>query len=295
MRLIGHLKNEASAKTFSGYLVSKEIRNLVEPDAEGWAIWIHSEDQLEAGQQALAAYVQDASDPKYQIASQKALALDVVRQREEAKAAKRIRGPDQIWSRSGLAPLTLSLIGISVVVTLGIGLDPTFHDIRWLAISQVDFGFLLEVRAGQVWRLITPIFIHFGPLHLLFNMLWLRDLGAMIEVRQGMPKFALLVVVLGITSNIGQYLWDGPSFGGMSGVLYGLFGYIWLRSQCDPSSGLGLSPATVWSMMIWFFLCIFGVFGMVSNEVHVANGAHAVGLIVGALWGAAPMAKRLLP
>lgn len=290
MRLIGHLKEEASAKTFSGYLVSKEIRNLVEPDAEGWAIWIHSEDQLEAGQQALAAYLQDASDPKYQIASQKALAIEAVRQREDAKAAKRIRGPDQIWSHSGLAPLTLSLIGISVVVTLGIGLDPTFHDIRRLAISQVvGFGFLPEVRAGQVWRLITPIFVHFGPLHLLFNMLWLRDLGAMIEVRQGMPKFALLVVVLGITSNIGQYLWDGPFFGGMSGVLYGLFGYIWLRSQCDPNSGLGLSPTTVWSMMIWFFLCLFGVLGM------VANGAHAVGLIVGALWGAAPMAKRLLP
>ncbi len=287
MRLIGHLKNEASAKTFSGYLVSRDIRNLVEPDAEGWAVWINSEDQIEAGQQALAAYLQNPSDPKYQTGSQAAEAIERQKRREEAAAAKRIHDRDRIWSRSGLAPLTLSLIAISVGVTLGIGLDPKFHDIRWLSIQGESFGFLPEVRTGQVWRLISPIFVHFGPLHLLFNMLWLRDLGSMIEVRQGMPKLALLVVVLGITSNLGQYLLDGPYFGGMSGVLYGLFGYIWLRSQCDPNSGLGLSTTTVWSMMIWFFLCLFGV---IEN---VAKGTHAVGLIVGVLWGAAPMAKRL--
>ena len=40
MRLIGHLKNEASANTLADYLVSVDIRNQVEPDAEGWAIFV---------------------------------------------------------------------------------------------------------------------------------------------------------------------------------------------------------------------------------------------------------------
>jgi GlpG protein len=286
MRLIGHLKNEASAKTFSGFLVSRDIRNLVETDAEGWAVWILSEDQLEAGQQALAAYLQNPGDPKYQNALQAAEAIGRQQRREEAKAAKRIHDRDRIWTRSGLAPLTLSLIGISVVVTLVVGLNPSFYDIRWLAISRVRMGSLPEVQSGQVWRLITPIFIHFGPLHLLFNMFWLRDFGAMIEVRQGMPKLALLVVVLGVASNLGQYLIGGPYFGGMSGVLYGLFGYIWLRSLTDPASGLALSATTVWTLLIWFFLCLFNVIG------SVANGTHAVGLVLGVLWGAAPMARK---
>jgi GlpG protein len=286
MRLIGHLKDEASAKTFSGFLVSKDIRNLVEPDAEGWAVWIHSEDQIEAGQLALATYQQNPNDPKYQAASRAAETIERQQRNEEAKAAKRIHDRDRIWTRSGLAPLTLTLIGISVAVTLGVGLDPSVYDMRWLIISRPGMEFLAEVRSGQVWRLITPIFIHFGPMHLLFNMLWLRDLGAMIEIRQGMPKLALLVVVLGVASNLGQYLFWGPIFGGMSGVLYGLFGYIWLRGQCDPASGLALSSMTVWMMMIWFFLCLFGV---IQN---VANGTHAVGLLVGMLWGAAPMARK---
>jgi GlpG protein len=287
MRLIGHLKNEASAKAFSGYLASMNVLNLVEADAEGWAVWIHSEDQIESGQQALAAYLQNPADKKYQLASQAAEVMERQRRREEAKAAKRIHDRDRIWARSGLAPLTLSLIGVTVAVSLAIGLNPTPYDVRWLSISNGGMEFLAEVRAGQVWRLITPIFIHYGPLHLLFNMLWLSDLGAMVEKRQGMLKLAVLVLILAIGSNLGQYWVDGPFFGGMSGVVYGLFGYIWLRGQCDPASGLTLSPTTVWMMLAWYFLCLFGFIG------HVANTAHTVGLVLGVLWGAAPMARKL--
>jgi GlpG protein len=286
MRLIGHLKNEAAAKTFSGYLASLDIRNLVEPDAEGWAVWIHSEDQIEPGQQALAAFAQNPTDKKYQTASQAAEAMERQRRREDAKAAKRIHDRDSIWAKSNLAPLTLSLIGACVVVTLVIGFYPNFNDYHWLAIDDLRFGILTEARAGQVWRLLTPIFVHLSPLHLIFNMIWLRDLGGMIEIRQGWLKLTLLVVVTGIASNLGQYFWDGPYFGGMSGVLYGLFGYIWLRSQCDPASGLGLLSSTIWIMMGWYVACLTGYLG------PVANAAHTVGLVVGVLWGAAPMAKR---
>jgi len=286
MRLIGHLKNEDSAKTFSGYLVSQDIRNLVEPDADGWAVWIHSEDQIEPGQQALAAFERNPTDKKYQSAALTALAKENQLRRDAEKAEKRFHDRDRIWFKASFAPLTLSLIGVCVLVTLMIGFYPTFHDFHRLAIDDLRFGFLLEVRDGQVWRLLTPIFVHMSPLHLIFNMFWLRDLGGMIETRQGMFKLALLVVVIGIASNLGQYKMDGPNFGGMSGVIYGLFGYIWLRSQCDPASGLGLSSSTVWVMVLWYFACLTGYVG------PVANTAHTIGLVVGVVWGAAPMANR---
>ena len=65
---------------------------------------------------------------------------------------------------------------------------------------------LPEIRHGQLWRLITPIFIHFGPLHIFFNMLWLRDLGSMIEGRQSSWRLALLVLVIAAVLQPGPVL-----------------------------------------------------------------------------------------
>ncbi len=289
MRLIGHLKNEAFARTFADYLASLDIRNLVEPDAEGWAVWIYSEDQIESGQKALAAYLQDPTDAKYQLAAKAAALLQRRQQRQEEAAARRLHTRDHIWSRSGRAPVTLALIGVCVAVALLDGLNPTSRNVYWLWFSASGGGVMEDLRAGQVWRLLTPIFIHFNLMHIFFNMLWLHDLGGQIETRQGTAKLALMVVLLGIGSNIGQYFWAGPGqlFGGMSGVVYALLGYIWMRSRCDPSSGLALSSATVWMMLVWFFLCLFHIIP------DVANGAHGAGLVLGMLWGAAPLAGKI--
>jgi GlpG protein len=101
----------------------------------------------------------------------------------------------------------------------------------------------------------------------------------MIEARQGTLQLALLVVVIAGLSNFGQYYVSGPIFGGMSGVVYGLLGYIWIRGKFDPGSGLFLHPSTVNMMLIWFVLCYTNLLG------PVANTAHAVGLIAGIAWG----------
>jgi GlpG protein len=287
MRLIGHLKNEANAKTFGGYLSSLEIRNMVEPDSDGWAVWIYSEDQVEKGNLALTDYLQNPADRKYQTGAETAAIAEQRQQREQADFAKRVRTAEQIFKRSDAAPLTLSLIIICVGVMLIGGFNPSFANVHWLLMSETGYGFLPEVRSGQVWRLITPIFIHFSLTHILFNMWMLYDFGRMLEISQGTKKFALLVVVIGIGSNLGQYIIGGPGFGGFSGVLYGMFGYIWVRSQCEPSSGLMLSSMTVIIMLVWFFICLFGMMG------PVANGAHAVGFVMGMIWGAFPMFGKM--
>jgi len=138
---------------------------------------------------------------------------------------------------------------------------------------------LPEVRHGEVWRLITPIFIHFGVLHLLFNMLWLMDLGAQVEYRQGTARLGWLVLVLALACNLGQFLVSGPNFGGMSGVVYGLIGYIWLRGTRDPASGLYLDKRNFFLAIAWFVYCYTGFAGPIGNT------AHAVGLAVGLSWG----------
>jgi GlpG protein len=139
-----------------------------------------------------------------------------------------------------------------------------------------------QIAAGEVWRLFTPILLHFSLLHLVFNLLWLYDLGGQIEQVKG--RLALLLLVLGSAalSNAAQNLTNGPNFGGMSGVNYALFGFIWMRQRFRPLEGLGLGPNTVPLMLGWLVVCMAGWVG------SVANTAHFVGLAVGVASGLAP-------
>ena len=61
-------------------------------------------------------------------------------------------------------------------------------------------------------------------------------------------------------SNIGQYFLGGASiFGGLSGVVYGLLGFIWVSSNIAPSSILSLPQGLIGFMLIWLFLGISGI------------------------------------
>src|SRR5262249_47175739 len=170
----------------------------------------------------------------------------------------------------GFGALTFALILICIVVFIVSKFGDDWNAIHSLFISERlaghrDFGaMLVEVRHGQIWRLFTPAIIHLGWLHIIFNVLWLRDLGSMIEARQGTLQLAILVLVLAVCSNFGQYYVSGPRFGGMSGVVYGLLGYIWIRGRFDPGSGLFLHPTTVNMMLIWFVLCYTNLLGLVA-------------------------------
>ena len=298
MRMIGQLENEASARVFSDFLYAQGIENQTELERSGaWALWIHAEEQMDAAKALLDEYRANPRDPKYQEASR--VAEEKWRREEKANAAAQKRFHDRgklfsFGSRVGF--LTGVLIAISVAVALFSSFGYNLKPILWLFISEhpVEGGLLaqirglIEIRHGEVWRLVTPMFVHFGPAHLFFNMLWLLDLGTMIERRQSPRTLLALVLIIAALSNFGQYLRQGPSFGGMSGVVYGLIGYIWLRGKYDPAAGLFLHSSTVTMAVIWFVLCLVGVIP------HVANAAHSVGFGVGIAWGfiSAMIAKR---
>ncbi len=182
-----------------------------------------------------------------------------------------------------LGPISVLLIAVSVGVALYSSLGSDTHRLLPLFISLAPAsdpaGVLPEIRHGEVWRLLTPMFVHFGLIHILFNMLWVKDIGGAIEHRDGSKQLVAMVVAIALCSNVGQYFVNGPFFGGMSGVVYGLFGYVWLRSLLDPRSGYYMPGQTVLVMLIWFVLCLLGIIP------HVANAAHGFGLLVGAAWG----------
>jgi GlpG protein len=149
-----------------------------------------------------------------------------------------------------------------------------------------------EIDAGQLWRLVTPIFMHFSIAHILFNMWMLYDLGTLIERQMGSRWFVLLVLAIALPSNFAQYL-CGPTggvFGGMSGVVFGLFGYAWIRGRLDPTCGLYLRPDVVFWIMAWFGLCALGGTFNVGN---VANWAHGGGLAAGVAIGYLAYRRKL--
>jgi GlpG protein len=189
-----------------------------------------------------------------------------------------------------VGPLTVALIAISVAVAIFSRLGQNDDILGGLFITQYrlrdGYGALPEIVHGQVWRLLTPIFIHLGIMHLVFNMLWLKDLGSMIEKLVSTRLLLAQVIVIGVASNLGQYYFAGPFFGGMSGVVYGLLGYVWMKSRFDPASGLFLDKQTVIWMIGWFFLCVAKVIP------SVANYAHGVGLVIGMIWGFASAKMR---
>src|SRR5262249_27422424 len=136
-----------------------------------------------------------------------------------------------------------------------------------------------EISDGQVWRLVTPIFLHGGWLHLLFNMLWLFELGGMIEILEGPRKLATLMLVLAVLATTAQYMLSGPSFLGMSGVVYGLLGYVWMMSRHHAGTRYVMPTQTVYFMLVWLVVCLVGIIP------NVANAEHVVGFVVGTAWG----------
>lgn len=137
-----------------------------------------------------------------------------------------------------------------------------------------------QIIGGQVWRLVTPAFLHFGAVHLIFNMMWLWTLGSMLETYLRKVKFVLLFVAIAVISNIAQASAGGTNFGGMSGVVYGLFGFVIVHGKLHPMGGLQMNPGTVRYMLIWLVVCFTGVVG------PVANWAHVFGLLAGGAIGA---------
>ena len=292
MRSIGRLPNEDLAATFNEVLEGHGIGNSIRNTGDGdWEVWVDSEDQLDQARGLLERFVADPGRGDFSAAVDQAR----LRKRVEVEAKKQDRHKvvdrRQMFpsmDRSSFGRLTLAMIIISVLVAVVSQLGEDLTHIRVLFITDIEpFGdrvrfstlFLPEVLSGQVWRLVTPMFIHFGIMHVLFNMLWLKDLGSMIERVHGTLVFALMVVTMAVASNMAQYLMSTPLFGGMSGVVYGLLGYIWLRGRLDPGRGLFINKSTMIMMLIWFVACWTGVLG------PIANWAHTAGLVVGLGWG----------
>lgn len=138
-----------------------------------------------------------------------------------------------------------------------------------------------NLREGQYWRALTPIFLHFGAIHIVFNALWLWFLGTRIESVFGSIALISLVLITGLASNTAQAIVSFPiGFGGMSGVVYALFGYVWLVGKFTKNPAFDLPPALFPIMVVFMLVSWLGVFDWLAGG-EVADTAHTVGFFSG--------------
>lgn len=117
--------------------------------------------------------------------------------------------------------VTITFLGIQVFVFLLAYLFP------WLNIEMkgVMFGPYI-VFNQEYWRLITPIFIHFGLMHIAVNSVVLYFMGSQVEALYGHLKFFLIYIFSGILGNLMSFAFNGPMVqsAGASTSLFGMFG-----------------------------------------------------------------------
>lgn len=307
MRQIATLDDPASAERFAGYLQLQGIQTQLLPEEKGTAIWVYDEDQVEQARRELELFRAEPTHSRYLQAAREARKI----QRKTPSVAESLPTNADEGGLLRQIPLTLTLLGIALVVALltQFGSRRDSYLMELLSITRyVSHGDYIQyrpglpaIRSGEIWRLITPAFLHFDFLHLAFNGLMLLSLGGAVERARGTLKLLLLFVVLAVGSNVAEYyvqwkipqeggpalVWDeSPLFGGLSGVLYGLFGYAWMKSRFEPELGLMASRETVLILMGWFIVCLIG---LIPN---VANVAHASGLLMGLAIGYAPCLWR---
>lgn len=273
MRSIGTLHDATAAATFGDYLYSKGIECQVEDEGDGThSIWIIEDDQMPQASEYLHRFTTDPAAPEFRDVSKAAQKKRAKDEREEERRRSTVATEERmIYERNTwMTPfLTTSLIFLCIVAAI---LTNVGQNRR---LDMYFYFFPALIHRGEVWRLISPIFLHFGYAHIIFNLYGLYILGSLMEQRLGKWLLLLFVLATGIASNYAQYLWAGPIFGGMSGVVYAMFGFVWMRSKYGRDPLYDLDEPTVLYSIAWLFLCMTGWVG------DIANTAHVVGLLAG--------------
>ena len=279
MRQVGSIEKLDQAERFIDFLHAEGIACSIDQGTDEFRIWVQNDDQVATAKEELLKFQMDPSHGRYRDAARRAAAkLRENQQRRQEVMARTVNVSDK-WKRpvAESCPGTIGLVALTCVVAFFTQLEPKLND---RLVSYLVFSTDLSwdsVQKGELWRLITPIFLHFNLTHFVFNMLALWQFGMLIEYHRGTARFLAMVLVITVLSNFAQFYFSRGFFGGMSGVDYGLFGYLWIKGHLEPNSEFRLPQQTVLMMLVWYVLCIMGVIP------RIANWAHGIGLLTGVM------------
>ncbi len=313
MRKIGGDLTEEHAGRFADYLFTEGILTVVEQSTTGqFELWAKNEDQLDQAKQQLAAFRLSPDDAKFKVDRQ----AEALRRQKEKENREKLRlqqsfkpkavpGIPGAGAAGGMATrATIGIIAICVVTSLltSFGERPRLMEVSAdepLPISMriydsltllpmaapEDAGPMWAVMKGQAWRLITPIFLHGGMLHLAFNCLFVFFFGRVVESIFGPRLFIALFILGGVLGILAQaygpiQFGGSPHVIGASGGALALFSFLWLRPMLEPTIPFRIPPLNV-ALILGMVIISMTSVGPLGNDV--ANLAHLGGLVMGAI------------
>ncbi len=187
----------------------------------------------------------------------------------------------EVSPRAPVTPVIIGINGVLFVIAAALGGGVLVPNGEVLIRLGSDYTPL--TAGGEWWRLLTSTFLHFGILHLAFNMwaLWVN--GVLAERLYGSTRYLTLYLAAGVAGSVTSFLWHpfvngAGASGAIFGVLGALFAYFLRTDSGVPKSVLKAQRNTA------------GIFIVVSllNAAHVRgidNAAHLGGVAAGFVMG----------
>lgn len=309
MRKIGGDLSKDHATRLSDYLLTQGIESVVDEAAgDRFEIWARHEDQLAVAREKLNEFLAEPYAERFRVNRQ----AEILRRQLEKEKREKLKLQQKFKPRPASAAGGAGRATITIIVLCAIAsLLTSFGDIRpgsnlrdWDEMplqSRVYFtmtllpleayidgvpekGPLDAVFRGQVWRLVTPLFLHGSIMHLVFNCLFLFSFGRIVETLFGPLFFVVLFLIGGIVGMLAQAygpisMGASPNVIGASGGALALFSFLWVRPRFEPSMSFRVTPMNALFVMGFVVLSMLP-FAPIAN---VANLAHLGGLV----WGAA--------
>ena len=180
-------------------------------------------------------------------------------------------------------PIISLIISIHILLYLATAV-PVFPS-RYL-FEQLS-GVNLYIVNGEYWRIVTPIFMHGGFAHMLFNSFSLVLFGPALEQLLGRTKFILIYLATGIAANIATLILEPLTYThvGSSGAIFGLFGFyisiiVFRKAMLSRENSQTIMTIAIIGVIMTF----------VQSNINIT--AHIFGLLAGFLIGAASFNKK---
>lgn len=261
MLMITSFANPRVAQAFVDYMQTQGVILTIQHHEQS-DIWLADDSQAERVRAELARFMENPADPRYLAASWQS------GQTSSGLHYRRFPLRAVLQERSGPLMIFVFVVCVFVYVLMNIvGDQAVLVRLAWPFDDAVQF---------EVWRYFTHAVMHFSLVHIIFNLFWWWYLGGVVEKRLGSGKLLVITLISALLSGFFQFKLTGPWFGGLSGVVYALIGYVWLRGERDPERTVylprGLAIFTVVILIAeWFNV----------SDSNVSTGAHTAGLLIG--------------